>query len=426
MAVAMKTKIAVVGLGYVGLPVALAFAKKHTTIGFDIDGRRVEELKRGHDRTGEVTAAELKAIDWQVTDQPAALKEANFIIVAVPTPIDSGRRPNLEPLLSATRTVAQNLSPGSTIVFESTVYPGVTEDLCAPVLLELSGLSRDQFKLGYSPERINPGDKKHTFTNIIKVVSGEDEATLERVAEVYASVVEAGVFRAQSIKVAEAAKVIENTQRDINIALMNELSIIFERMDIRTCDVLAAANSKWNFLPFTPGLVGGHCIGVDPYYLTAKAEELGYHPQMILSGRRLNDNMSAFVAQKAVKMLITNDVAVKGSRIAVLGVTFKENVSDFRNSKVFPLIRELESFGIDVLVHDPLVDAELVHHHHGVKLRELDELQDLDGIVMAVSHRYYESHNDWGARLRGPGIFIDIKSVLDPATLPPQASYWSL
>ncbi|HIB66533.1 MAG TPA: nucleotide sugar dehydrogenase [Phycisphaerales bacterium] len=420
-------KIGVVGLGYVGLPVAAAFASKRPTVGFDINEVRVNQLREGLDVTGEVSQEELLGSHLEVSADSSVLEEADFIIVGVPTPIDMNRQPNLEPLTSATRTVGKHLKPGDIVVFESTVYPGVTEEVCAPILSEVSGLSRDQFRLGYSPERINPGDRTHTLATVVKIVSGEDEETLEKVASVYSEVVEAGVFRASSIRVAEAAKVIENVQRDINIALMNELSIIFERLDIKTKDVLAAAGSKWNFSKYSPGLVGGHCIGVDPYYLTAKAEMVGYHPEMILAGRRLNDNMSVFVAQKAVKMLIERNLTVKNSRIGILGVTFKENVTDCRNSKVFWLIRELNSFGVQVLAHDPFADKEAVRKSQGVELCSLDELKDLDGIIYAVPHAPYaeKSFQDIGWRYRGAGIFVDIRSVFE-GQLPEDVAYWSL
>ena len=415
------------GLGYVGLPVAVAFAKQRPTVGFDLNTARIAQLREGIDVTREVSTQEFEGLNLEVSADAGILRGAEFVIVGVPTPIDENRQPNLKPLLAATRSVAENLSPGTTVIFESTVYPGVTEEICAPLLCEVSGLSRDQFKLGYSPERINPGDRTRTLATVVKVVSGEDEETLDRVAELYSSIVKAGVFRASSIRVAEAAKVIENVQRDINIALMNELSIIFDRLEISTDDVLAAAGSKWNFLPFRPGLVGGHCIGVDPYYLTAKAEAAGYHPQMILAGRRINDGMSVYIAQKTVKLLIAADVPIKRARVGVLGVTFKENVTDCRNSKVFPLMRELESYGVEVLAHDPLANREEVRARYGVPLVELDELRDLDGIVMAVSHKEYESLSpaEIKSRYRAPGVFVDIKSVYREK-LEESILYWSL
>lgn len=419
--------VAVVGLGYVGLPVAVAFARQRPTVGFDINTRRIEQLRAGLDVTREISREELQGIDLEVSSDPKVLQGAEFVIVGVPTPIDDNRQPNLKPLLSATRTVAENLRPGTTVIYESTVYPGVTEEICAPLLCEVSGLSREQFKVGYSPERINPGDRTRTLENVVKIVSGEDEETLDRVARLYSNIVKAGVFRATSIKVAEAAKVIENVQRDINIALMNELSIIFDRLAIPTDDVLAAAGSKWNFLGFRPGLVGGHCIGVDPYYLTAKAEAAGYHPQMILAGRRINDTMSVFVAQKMVKLLIAGDVPIKNSRVGVLGVTFKENVTDCRNSKVFDVIRELESFGVDVVAHDPLADRSEVQSHYGVTLVELEELRDLDGLILAVPHRNYDSLSaqELKSRYRGPGVFIDLKSSFRDK-INGTITYWSL
>jgi UDP-N-acetyl-D-glucosamine/UDP-N-acetyl-D-galactosamine dehydrogenase len=420
-------KIAVVGLGYVGLPVATAFARNFKTVGFDIDPARVDELRKGVDRTGEVAKESLQASGLDVDSDSSILDGADFIVIGVPTPIDVNRQPNLRPLMEATKTVARHLSPGAIVVYESTVYPGVTEEVCAPLLCQESGLSRDQFKLGYSPERINPGDGIHTLSAVVKVVSGEDEETLERVASVYSRIVEAGVFRATSIRVAEAAKVIENVQRDINIALMNELAIIFERLDIKTKDVLEAAGSKWNFNPYSPGLVGGHCIGVDPYYLTAKAESVGYHPQMILAGRRINDNMSIFVAQKLVKMLIAQNLTVKHSRVAVFGMTFKENVTDCRNSKVFALIKELESFGVDVLVHDPLADAVMLERERGLVLSDLADMKDLDAVVLAVPHNTYREPDfqNLGWRYRGNGVLVDIRSVFE-GELPANVSYWCL
>ena len=425
----MSERIAVVGLGYVGLPVALSFARKFEhTVGFDISEDRVRSLAANHDWTGEVTEAELGETSLTLTCDPADLRGTTFFVVAVPTPIDSDRRPDLDPLLSATRLVANALAPGAVVVYESTVYPGVTEERCGPLLAETSGLrqSRD-FKLGYSPERINPGDKLHTFEKVIKVVSGEDEETLERVARVYESVVDAGVHRASSIKVAEAAKVIENTQRDLNIALMNELAMIFDRMDIRTQDVLDAAGTKWNFLEFTPGLVGGHCIGVDPYYITAKAEALGYHPEVILAGRRINDNMGRHVAQRTIKLLREQDHAIKGARIGVVGLTFKENVPDLRNSRVPDIIDELRDYGIDPIVHDPMASAEEALREYGIELRPFDALTDLDGLIFAVSHQ--QSLDQLDRLLNGVregGLFIDVKSLIRPEALRSDLRYWSL
>lgn len=421
-------RIAVVGLGYVGLPVALALSTRYETVGFDTNQKRLEALSRGLDATGEVDEETLSNSSLEFSGSPTCLKDKDFIIVAVPTPIDRSRRPNLQPLLAASKTVGENMSPGTTVVFESTVYPGVTEEICGPAIQQASGLPRGQFKLAYSPERINPGDREHSITRITKVVSGEDPVTLRAVAELYGSVIEAGVFEASSIRVAEAAKVIENTQRDINIALMNELAIIFERLEIPTSDVLAAAGSKWNFLTFSPGLVGGHCIGVDPYYLTAKAEEVGYHPEIILAGRRLNDAMSNFVAQKLVKMLIADDIPVKGAKVGVLGLTFKPNVSDIRNSKVFDLIRELEAFGIEVCCHDPLADPDEVDARHQIGPESLDGLNELDALILAVPHRYYTKHDleGWCRRLNRPGVFIDLKAAFHGQPTPSGVRVWSL
>jgi UDP-N-acetyl-D-galactosamine dehydrogenase len=425
----MSERIAVVGLGYVGLPVALAFARKfEETVGFDVSEARVSALAANHDWTGEVTDAELEESDLKLTSDPADLRGCTFFIVAVPTPIDSDRRPDLAPLRSATQIVGGVLAPGAVVVYESTVYPGVTEEQCGPLLAQASGLrqSRD-FKLGYSPERINPGDKLHTFEKIIKVVSGEDAESLERVARAYESVVDAGVHRASSIKVAEAAKVIENTQRDVNIALMNELALIFDRMEIPTRDVLEAAGTKWNFLRFTPGLVGGHCIGVDPYYLTAKAEALGYHPEVILAGRRINDEMGNYVANRTVKLLREQDRAIKGARIGVLGLTFKENVPDLRNSRVPDIINELRAYGIDPLVHDPMASGEQALQEYDIELRPFDALSDLDGLILAVPHQSYVDELDRIiASVREGGLFVDVKSLVRADLLRGDLLYWSL
>jgi UDP-N-acetyl-D-glucosamine/UDP-N-acetyl-D-galactosamine dehydrogenase len=421
--------IAVIGLGYVGLPVALSFAKKYPTIGFDIKQRRIDELRSGRDVTAEVESHELSASTIKFTANPADLAEATFIIIAVPTPIDKNNRPDLRPVVGASELVGKHLRKGAVIVYESTVYPGVTEEVCGPVLERLSGMRAGQdFFLGYSPERINPGDKEHTFERIIKVVSGQDAATLERVADVYASVVTAGVHRAASIKVAEAAKVIENTQRDLNIALMNELALIFDRLGIRTKDVLEAASTKWNFLRFAPGLVGGHCIGVDPYYLTTKAEELGYQPEVILAGRRINNNVGAYVAQKTLKLLASAQVPLHQARVGILGLTFKENVPDLRNSKVPDIAAELSQFGVTALVHDPLGDAEDAHEEYGITLSPWEEMRDLDAVIFAVSHSFYR---DLGldkllARVRPGGAVVDVKSQFDPRTFPAGYAYWSL
>ena len=382
--------VSVIGLGYVGLPVAVAFGKVRSTIGFDINTRRIAELRDGYDRTGEVAAEELAIAQILFSDNIDDLRKADFHIVAVPTPITEANQPDLTPMLRASETVGKALKKGDIVVYESTVYPGVTEDECVPILERVSGLTcgRD-FTVGYSPERINPGDKEHTFTKIRKVVSGQNAATLETVAAVYESVVTAGVHRASSIKVAEAAKVIENTQRDLNIALMNELALIFDRMGIDTCEVLEAAGTKWNFLPFRPGLVGGHCIGVDPYYLTHKAEKIGYIPQVILAGRRINDGMGKFIAQRTVKEMIHAGHNILGSTVTVLGLTFKEDCPDLRNSKVIDIIRELQDYGIKVQVCDPLADTAEAEHEYGVTLTPLDQLQPAAAVVLAVAHREY-------------------------------------
>ncbi|MCM0083499.1 nucleotide sugar dehydrogenase [Geomonas sp. Red32] len=385
-----KRVISVVGLGYVGLPVAVAFGKVGFTVGFDINPSRIAELKKGCDRCGEVSAAEFADAQLLFTDRVEDLRQADFHIVAVPTPVDRAKQPDLTPLLRAAATVGEALKKGDIVVFESTVYPGVTEEECVPILEKASGLTcGEDFTVGYSPERINPGDKEHTFTRITKVVSGQDAATLETVARVYETVVTAGVYRASSIKVAEAAKVIENTQRDLNVALMNELAQIFDRMEIDTHDVLAAAGTKWNFLKFTPGLVGGHCIGVDPYYLTHKAEQLGYIPQVILAGRRINDGMGSFIAQRAIKELIAAGHNVLGSTVTVLGLTFKEQCPDLRNSKVIDIVRELRDYGVTVQVHDPLADPEEARAAFQVDIVPWDALKPAHAVILAVAHRRY-------------------------------------
>ena len=426
----MSERIAVVGLGYVGLPVAIALARKYPeTIGFDINPSRIRALREGVDVTGEVSGEELRQSTIRFTSDSEDLRSATFFVVAVPTPVDANRRPDLEPLRRASETVGRALSRGAVVVYESTVYPGVTEEFCGPILERASGLRRGvDFKLGYSPERINPGDREHTLERVTKVVSGGDEETLERVAAVYEAIVPAGVHRAPSIRTAEAAKVIENAQRDLNIAFMNELALIFDRLGLRTKDVLAAARTKWNFLPFTPGLVGGHCIGVDPYYLTFKAEEVGYHPQVILAGRRINDGMGAWVAQKAVKLLASRGDLVKGARVGVLGLTFKENVPDLRNSRVVDILQELSSFGIEAMVHDPLADPAEARQEFGVELCELSAFRDLHALILAVPHRAYLEMGPGrlGAMLRGGGVFMDVKSVFEPSDLPANLVYWSL
>jgi UDP-N-acetyl-D-galactosamine dehydrogenase len=426
----MNERVAVIGLGYVGLPVALAFARKFPgTVGFDVDRDKVAELRRGFDRNHEQPADVLTATTLRMTSELADLKGCTFFVVAVPTPVDGNNVPDLSPVERASETVGRVLGPGAVVVYESTVYPGVTEDVCGPILERASGLVRGRdFKLGYSPERINPGDKEHTLERITKVVSGEDAETLERVAAAYGAIVDAGVHRAPCIKVAEAAKVIENTQRDLNIALMNELAIIFDRMGIRTGDVLAAAGTKWNFLRFKPGLVGGHCIGVDPYYLTMKAQQLGYQPEVILAGRRINNTMGPFVAQRLVKLLIDADITVKGARVGVLGLTFKEDCNDIRNSKVPDILRELRSFGIEPMVHDPVASAPEAMHEYGVKLSALEEMSQLDAMVLAVSHRWYlgQGQGRLMSMIRDGGVMVDVKSALDPARTERRIRYWSL
>jgi UDP-N-acetyl-D-galactosamine dehydrogenase len=425
----MMEKIAVIGLGYVGLPVALAFARKFPgTVGFDVDATRIAELRDGIDRTHEATVDALSSTSLKFTADLEDLRGITFFVVAVPTPIDAHRRPDLGPVERASATVGKVLAPGAVVVYESTVYPGVTEEICGPILARVSGLARDRFSLGYSPERINPGDPVHRLETITKVVSGEDVATLERVARAYGAIVDAGIHRAPSIKVAEAAKVIENTQRDINIALMNELAVIFERLDIRTSDVLAAARTKWNFLPFSPGLVGGHCIGVDPYYLTARAEQAGYHPQVILSGRRINDDMGRFVASRVIKALGRKGVAARDVRVGILGLTFKENVPDIRNSRVPDIKAELEEFGATVRVHDPRARPDETRHEWGIDLAPLEELTDLHALVLAVGHREYVAlgARNLAARLRPDGVFYDVKSVFRPEDFSGAAQYLSL
>jgi UDP-N-acetyl-D-galactosamine dehydrogenase len=424
-----KETIAVIGLGYVGLPVALAFARKYPTIGFDTKQHRVDRLSSGHDDTHEVGPDELKKSTIKYSTNVEELRGATFFVVAVPTPIDHNNRPDLTPLVRASETVGKALTKGAVVVYESTVYPGVTEDVCGPVLERVSGLRCGiDFKLGYSPERINPGDREHTFERIVKVVSGQDAATLERVATVYASVVTAGVHRAATIKVAEAAKVIENTQRDLNIALMNELALIFDRLGLRTKDVLDAAATKWNFLRFSPGLVGGHCIGVDPYYLTSKAEELGYQPQVILSGRRINNGVGAFIAQRTMKMLSRAAVPLSTARVGILGLTFKEDVPDLRNSKIPDIVKELVDFGVTPLVHDPMGDPAEAREEYGIELCPFERLSQLDALIVAVAHKQYVELGQKAlcGLLRDRGVLIDVKSVLEPTRCERGIAYWSL
>jgi len=408
--------ISVIGLGYVGLPVAVAFGKVRRTVGFDINRTRIKELQSGYDRTGEVTTADLQAADILFTEKLEELAQADFHIVAVPTPVDEAHQPDLTLMYKASETVGRALKKGDIVVYESTVYPGVTEDECLPVLEKVSGLvSGCDFTVGYSPERINPGDKEHTFTKIKKVVSGQDAETLEIVARVYESVVTAGVHRAASIKVAEAAKVIENTQRDLNIALMNELALIFDRMGIDTNDVLEAAGTKWNFLKFKPGLVGGHCIGVDPYYLTHKAEKIGYIPQVILAGRRINDGMGTFVAQRAIREMIRAGHNILGNMVTVLGLTFKEDCPDLRNSKVIEIIKELGEYGIHVQVCDPLADPDEATHEYGVRLTPVSDLKPAAAVIAAVAHRQFlEWTPEVICRQMGDNpVLIDVKGMFD-------------
>ncbi len=424
----MSEKIAVIGLGYVGLPVAVALAKKFDgVVGFDVSARRVESLNGGTDWTGEISDAELAASTLTVTGNADALSDASFHIVTVPTPIDDENRPDLSPIRSACELLGPRLQKGAVVVFESTVYPGVTDDVCAPLLEQHSGLKRGvDFFLGYSPERINPGDKVHRLETITKIVSAEDAATLERVKAVYGAIIEAGLHIAPTIKVAEAAKVIENTQRDLNIALMNEISLIFDLMDIRTSDVLAAAGTKWNFLKFTPGLVGGHCIGVDPYYLTSAAERLGYRPDVILAGRRINDGMGAHVARKLIKLLIQRGGNPSGAKVGIFGLTFKEDVPDLRNSKVPDIVAELKEFGVEPLIHDPHADNAGAEHEYGLSLSDLSALDDLDGAVFAVPHRtYLDDAADIVRRVKSDGVIVDIKSAL-PVELVASRTLWSL
>ena len=389
-----REKLSLVGLGYVGMPIAVAFAKKINVIGFDLNAAKIDLYKNGIDPTGEVGDAAIRESKVDFTADPSRLREAKFHIVAVPTPVNDDHTPDLTPVEGASRILGQNLTKGSIIVFESTVYPGVTEDVCVPIIEKESGLKCGvDFKIGYSPERINPGDKVHRLETITKIVSGMDDETLDTIAKVYELVVEAGVYRAQSIKVAEAAKVIENSQRDINIAFMNELSIIFHKMGIDTKDVLKAAGTKWNFLNFQPGLVGGHCIGVDPYYLTYKAEQLGYHSQIILSGRRINDDMGKYVAESLVKNLIKSGSPVKGARVVIMGFTFKENCPDTRNTKVIDIYNELKEYGIDPIVVDPAADADEAKRLYGIEFADVSEVHDMDAVIFAVCHEQFASYD---------------------------------
>lgn len=417
MAFSRDSIIAVVGLGYVGLPLAVEFGKRFKTIGYDLSEAKVAAYRCFNDPTGELDTVDLKAATrLECTTDPISISSADFIIVAVPTPVDVAHQPDLTPLVKSSATVGQYMKRGAVVIYESTVYPGATEEICIPVLEKNSGLRwQKDFYVGYSPERINPGDKEHTLTKILKVVSGDSTITLGNVAALYESVVTAGVFRASSIKVAEAAKVIENTQRDLNIALMNELALIFDKIGINTSEVLEAAGTKWNFLKFKPGLVGGHCIGVDPYYLTHKADMLGYHPQVILAGRRINDGMGKFIAEKTIKLMIQAGISIKGAKVNVLGLTFKENCPDLRNSKVPDIINELRSYGVDINVHDPLANIAEAQHEYGLQLSGWEDLPRADAIVAAVSHRSYLTlpATTILEKIQKGGCFIDVKASFD-------------
>ncbi|MCX7981947.1 MAG: nucleotide sugar dehydrogenase [Syntrophales bacterium] len=426
-----KEKIAIIGLGYVGLPLAVHLARHFSVTGYDIKKERLLELSQGIDTTGELSSSDLKEVSITYTNDPQALRECRLLIVTVPTPVTAAKIPDLNALISATTMVGKMMQTGSCVVYESTVYPGVTEEICVPILEQESNLRLGAgFTVGYSPERINPGDKKHTLENVTKIVSASDPHTRHFLTQIYGTVVKAGVFEASSIRVAEAAKVIENVQRDLNIALMNELAIIFHRLGLDTLEVLAAAGTKWNFLPFRPGLVGGHCIGVDPYYLTYKAEMVGYHPEVILAGRRINDNMGKYVAERTVKMLISEGKPVRDARILILGFTFKENITDIRNTRVIDIVKELEGYGIKVFVHDPLADPREINKTYGIKTVVLSEVKDLDGIVVAVAHEFYKTIKPtemarWG-RDAHP-VIVDVKGILDPKEVQDLGlPYWRL
>ncbi len=427
-----QEKIAVVGLGYVGLPLAVELAKKYDVIGYDINREKLDIYRKGIDVTNEVGDEAIQETTMRFTDDPKALQEAKFIIVSVPTPINLDKTPNLTPIIKASETIGENLTKGSIVVYESTVYPGTTEEICLPILEEKSGLSLgEDFKLGYSPERINPGDKVNTLTKIVKVVSGSDAEALEEISQLYGSIIEAGIHKAESIKVAEAAKVIENSQRDINIAFMNELSMVFNKMNINTKAVLEAASTKWNFLKFTPGLVGGHCIGVDPYYFTYKAEQLGYHSQIILAGRKINDNMGKHVADNIIKTMIQEQITVHEARVGILGLTFKENVADVRNTRVVDIVDELKEYGVELIVHDPYADPEEVQREFGITLADDEDVKDLDCVVFAVPHQAYLMRytlstlkNLYRSDKR---VLVDIKSVFDQKESEAKGfRYWSL
>ncbi len=424
MTISKDSVVAVIGLGYVGLPLAVEFGKKYKTIGFDLSEAKVAGYLQHCDPTGEVGSKNLQAAlrsnRLEVTTDPSRLTSADFLVVAVPTPVDESHIPDLSPLIGASTTVGKHMKAGATVIYESTVYPGATEEVCIPILERESGLQwKRDFHVGYSPERVNPGDKERTITKIVKVVSGDDDATLQAVGDLYASIITAGVHRASSIKVAEAAKVIENTQRDLNIALMNELAIIFDKMGLDTLEVLQAADTKWNFLPFRPGLVGGHCIGVDPYYLTHKAEMLGYHPQVILAGRRINDGMAEYIAQQTVKQMINAGNCIKGAKVTVLGLTFKENCSDLRNSKAADVVRELQDYGCDVSVHDPIAEPVEAKQEYDIHLTAWENLPPADALVVAVSHQHYQDMplSELLLKVKPNVVFVDVKSAYDPAAL---------
>lgn len=424
----MSRNIAVVGLGYVGLPVAVTFGNKHKVIGFDINETRIHELRNNYDRTNEVTEDKLKQTNIEYTSNAVDLKKADFIIVAVPTPIDKHNKPDLLPLLKASETVGKVITPDTIVVYESTVYPGATEEDCVPVLEKHSGLvCGKDFFVGYSPERINPGDKVHTFETITKVVSGQTPEVLEVVADVYSSVVTAGVHKASSIKVAEAAKVIENTQRDVNIALMNELAIIFDKLNIDTNEVLKASGTKWNFLNFKPGLVGGHCIGVDPYYLTHKAQEVGHHPEVILAGRRINDNMAKHIASNVIKELLKQGLEVQGASVNVLGLTFKENCPDLRNTKIIHIIEELREYGLNVFVNDVEADGNEAENLFGFNLIEKRDLKKADALLFAVPHKeYIDEKSKYLSFVKDNGIIFDIKGVINKSDIKNNQKLWGL
>jgi UDP-N-acetyl-D-galactosamine dehydrogenase len=430
-----ETTIAIIGLGYVGLPLAVEFGNKYSVIGFDLSQPKIDAYNQHTDPTGEISQQSLKSAvrpgGLEPTTDPRRLASADFLIIAVPTPVDIAHSPDFGPLIGASTVAGQHMKKGVTVIYESTVYPGATEEICIPVLEKHSGLKwKEDFNVGYSPERINPGDKERTLTKIVKVVSGDTPETLENVAALYSSIITAGIHKATSIKVAEAAKVIENTQRDLNIALMNELAIIFDKVGIDTSEVLAAAGTKWNFLKFKPGLVGGHCIGVDPYYLTTKAEMLGYHPQVILAGRRINDGMASYIAKMTVQGMIRQGGCNKGDTVVVLGLTFKEDCSDLRNSKVADLVANLQAFDLNVVVHDPIADAAEARHEYGIELTPWDQLpQNVSAVVAAVSHREYLQMpvENILALLKPAGVFTDIKSVFDPLHITQAGHYlWRL